>query len=129
MKVAAIIVQKKIWREEIKMLKSGSLEFSGKGAGDASSRFECKLCGFVVIETIDQFDKELAIVCPYCVLDTSMSKVIEVHDLVHKLLQQYNKEILDLEVEKTKLFKKLIKLKFPWRTEKQLQLMQKIPLH
>jgi hypothetical protein len=56
-KVATVIVWKKVQREEVKMLKSGSLEFSGKGVGDTSSRFKCKFCGFVVIETIDQFDK------------------------------------------------------------------------
>lgn len=85
MKATATIAQEKVRREEVKMFKSGSLEFFRKGAGDTTSRFECKLCGFVVIETIDQFDKELAIVCPYHVLDTNMSKVTKVHDLVHKL--------------------------------------------
>jgi hypothetical protein len=40
------------------MLKNKSLEFFGKGAGDASSIFEREFCGFVVIETIDQFDKK-----------------------------------------------------------------------
>ncbi len=117
MKAAAIIAQEKVQREEVKMFKSGSLEFSRKGASDTTSRFECKLCGFVVIETIDQFDK-LAIVCPYHVLDTNMSKVTKVHDLVHKLLQQRNKKILDLEVEKTKLFEKIIKLNFSMEDQK-----------
>ncbi len=56
--------------------------------------------------------------CPYCVLDTSTSKVIKVHDLMHKLLQQCNKKILHLEVEKSKLSKKLIKLKFPMEDRK-----------
>ncbi len=58
MKVVAIIAWEKNRREEIKMLKNKSLEFFGKGAGDASSIFEREFCGFVVIETIDQFDKK-----------------------------------------------------------------------
>ncbi len=36
----------------------------------------------------------------------------KVHDLVHELLQRCNKNILHLEVEKTKLSKKLVGLKF-----------------
>jgi uncharacterized protein (UPF0335 family) len=57
-----------------------------------------------------------------------MSKVIKVHDLVHKLLQQYNKKILHLEVEKTKLFEKLIKLKFSMEDQKAITFDAKIPL-
>jgi uncharacterized protein (UPF0335 family) len=57
-----------------------------------------------------------------------MSKVTEVHDLVHKLLQQYNKKILHLEVEKTKLFEKLIKLKFSMEDQKAITFDAKIPL-
>ncbi len=111
MKATTIIVQEKAQKEKVKMLKSGYLEFSMKGAGFTSSRFECKFCGSVVIETIDQFYKQPTIVCSYRVLETSMLKVIEVHDLMHKLLQQCNKKILHLEVEKTKLSKKTYRTK------------------
>jgi hypothetical protein len=54
------------------MLKSEYLEFFGKGTVDASSRFECKFCGFIVIETINQFDKRNLQLCVHIVFWTQV---------------------------------------------------------
>lgn len=63
-KVATIKLREKTQKEEIKMMKSGSLKFFGKGVGDTSSRFECEFCSYIIIETTNQFDNEPTIVCP-----------------------------------------------------------------
>jgi hypothetical protein len=65
-KVTAITIREKARREEIKMMKSGPLEFYGKGAGDASSRFEHKFCGSIVTKTTYRFDKEPTTVSISC---------------------------------------------------------------
>jgi hypothetical protein len=65
-KVAGITIREKARREEVKMMKNGSLEFYGKGASDAYGRFEHKFCGSIVTETTYQFDKEPTIVSISC---------------------------------------------------------------
>lgn len=50
-KVATITIQEKARREKIKMMKSGPLEFYGKGVGEEFGRFEHKFCGSIVTET------------------------------------------------------------------------------
>jgi hypothetical protein len=57
-KVVAITIREKVRWEDIKIMKSGPLEFYGKGASDASGRFEHKFCGSIVTKTTYRFDKE-----------------------------------------------------------------------
>ncbi len=67
-------------------MKSKSIDFSRKGGGEGSNKFDSKFCKSDQPNTTNSFDKETPI-CPYGVSPTKLARMTKVHFLVQDLLK------------------------------------------
>ncbi len=77
-KATTSTAREKAPREEAKLIKSGSIDFSGKGGGEGSNKFDWKFYKFEQPNAADSFDREASI-CPYGVSPIELARVTEVH--------------------------------------------------
>jgi hypothetical protein len=59
-------------------MKSRSIDFSGKGGGEGSNKFDRKFYKSEQLNVADSFDREASI-CPYGVSPIELARVTEVH--------------------------------------------------
>jgi hypothetical protein len=78
-------------------MKNESVDFSRKGRGEGSNKFDRKFYKSEQPNTTNSFDRETPI-CPYGVSPTKLARVTKVHFLVQDLLKYCRTKLAIQEV-------------------------------